>query len=130
MIIDDPFGATRYGGVAELALAPVASAPVKAGKVFGPCLLGPGSDGEWIIGHWDGNGWYRDDGSAVSPIYWALLPPIKELIASIEPASLGDAIAILDQLRKDEDQLYPEAIENVVAFLRELAKGRALNCAE
>lgn len=122
MIIDDPFSLVRSGKLAEFALTSIDSAPVQAGEHFGPCLLGPGGNAEWVIGHWDGTGWYCDDGSAVSPVIWAPLPPISEVMAMIRPATLAGAIAILEQLGKDEDQIHPEPIRNVVAFLRELAQ--------
>jgi hypothetical protein len=121
MILDDPFGLARGGRVTELVLAPIESAPVRSGRNFGPCLLGPGADGEWVIGHWDGNGWYCGDGSAVSPIVWAPLPSLGEVMMLARPATLAGAIAILEQVGRDEDQIHPEAIRNVVGFLRELA---------
>jgi hypothetical protein len=121
MIVNDPFGLARGARVTELALAPIESAPVRSGKNFGPCLLGPGADGEWVIGHWDGNGWYCCDGSAVSPIVWAPLPSFGEVMMMARPATLAGAIAILEQVSRDEDQIHPEAIRNVVVFLRELA---------
>jgi hypothetical protein len=37
------------------------------------------------------------------------------------PATLAGAIAILEQVGKDEDQIHPEAIRNVIVFLRGLA---------
>jgi hypothetical protein len=121
MIVDSPFDLTRGGKVADLVWASIESAPVRPGKSFGPCLLGPGSDAEWVIGHWDGQGWYCDDGSAVSPIVWALLPPIGQVMTMARPATLAGAIAILEQVGKDEDQIHPEAIRNVIVFLRGLA---------
>ncbi|MGD9617073.1 MAG: hypothetical protein AB7H90_18890 [Alphaproteobacteria bacterium] len=122
MVIDDPFSLMRGGKVTEFVLAPIDSAPVRSGKSFGPCLLGLGGDAEWAIGCWDGHGWYCDDGSAVSPLVWALLPPIGEVMMTARPATLAGAIAILEQVGKDEDQIYPEAIRNVLAFLRNLAE--------
>jgi hypothetical protein len=43
-------------------------------------------------------------------------------MATTRPATLAGAIAILEQVGKDEDQIHPEAIRNVVAFLRNLAE--------
>ena len=130
MIVDDPFGLTRGAKVTELALAPIGSAPVRTGENFGPCLLGPGCDTEWVVGHWDGHGWYCNDGSAVSPVVWALLPPIGEAMMMAKPVTLAGAIAILEQVGRDEDQIHPEAVRNVVAFLHELAGRHASLAAE
>jgi hypothetical protein len=127
MLIDDPFNLIRGGKVTELTLAPVEAAPVQSGKSFGPCLLGPAFDAEWVIGHWDGHGWYCDDGSPVSPIVWAMLPPIGEVMTMARPATLAGAIAILEQVSKDEDQIHPEAIRNVVVFLQELTERHAID---
>jgi hypothetical protein len=125
MVFDDPFSLMRGGRMTELTLAPIESAPVQPGKSFGPCLLGPGPDVEWMIGHWDGNGWYCEDGSTASPIVWAPLPPITAVIGTARPATLTGAIAILEQLSRDEDQSHPEAIRNVANFLRDLKERHA-----
>lgn len=130
MIIDDPFGRARNGTMAELVLAPVESAPVRPGQGFGPCLLGAGPNGEWAIGHWDGYGWYNNEGTAISPIVWAPLPPIGEIMTAVRPTTLAGAIAVLEQVGNDEDQIHPEAIRNVVVFLKELAGRQAVRDTE
>lgn len=122
MIIDDPFSLMRGGKHVEFALESIELAPVQSGKIFGPCLLGPGDNAEWVIGHWDGNGWYCNDGSAVSPVIWAPLPPIGEVMTMVQPATLAGAIAVLEHVAKDEDQIHPEPLRNVVTFLRALAE--------
>ena len=31
-------------------------------------------DGEWLIGRWDGEGWYDDAEFPVTPTHWACMP--------------------------------------------------------
>ena len=120
MLLNDPFSVVRGGTAAEFSFSPIESAPVQPGKSFGPCLIGPGPEAEWVIGHWSGQGWYCDNGSPVSPLLWAPLPSISEVLASARPVTLAGAIAVLEQLSKDENQSYPEIIRNVIVFLRRL----------
>ena len=121
MSTSDRFALVRSGNLKEIFLAPAESVPIHSQQGLGPCLLGPGPNADWIIGHWDGFGWYSEDGSAVSPVVWAPLPPICDVIAQAKPRTLAGAIAILEQIGNDEDQTHPEAIKNVLLFLRELA---------
>ncbi len=66
-------------------IEPIAAAPIKTIALtdyiagigiesfeFGPCLLL--DDDDWIIGHWDGQGWFSDGGFRLKPTHFALLP--------------------------------------------------------
>ena len=56
---------------------PIEQAPVKEGEHYGPCLLTPGLDGnDWVVGEWDGYGWFTLDGDReIFPDgYWDLPP--------------------------------------------------------
>jgi hypothetical protein len=56
---------------------PISEAPVKKGQYFGECLLSPGLDGaDWVVGYWDGEGWYTCDGLTrrLWPTHYMLLP--------------------------------------------------------
>jgi hypothetical protein len=57
-------------------MAPIAAAPVKPGEPFGLCLLSPGIDDEWTVGHWDGEGWFSQEGFRLKPTHFALLPTL------------------------------------------------------
>jgi uncharacterized protein (UPF0147 family) len=61
---------------------------------------------------------------------WALLPPLTEAIVTMRPATLADAIAVLEQVSKDEDLIHRDAIRNVIAFLREISEQPAPDCVE
>lgn len=52
---------------------PINEAPVEKDREFGPCLLAVEPDG-WEIGHWDGEGWFSDDGFPLRPAFFVLLP--------------------------------------------------------
>jgi hypothetical protein len=130
MGVDAQFGRVRGEKVTEIVLVSIESAPVRSGEAFGPCLLGPGSEAEWVIGHWDGHHWHDDDGTAVSPVVWALLPPLAEAIVTTRPATLASAIAILEQVSTDEDLIHRDAIRNVIAFLRDISEQPAPDRAE
>ena len=43
----------------RIELAPITAAPVKPGEYFGLCLLAPGVKDEWVVGCWNGEGWYQ-----------------------------------------------------------------------
>lgn len=55
----------------RLELFPIKEAPVKIGEKFGPCLLD--RDADWVIGYWNGHGWFGLDGFPLHPAWWGLL---------------------------------------------------------
>lgn len=63
-----------------LTLNKIDCAPVSPGAAFGPCLLGPGSDDDWIIGRWNGEGWFSAEGFRVYPKLFALLPMLDTIL--------------------------------------------------
>jgi hypothetical protein len=61
----------------ELSIKGIASAPTKPGHSFGPCLLYPGVDNDWVVGRFNGDGWYDQDDYPIDPEFFALLPVMK-----------------------------------------------------
>lgn len=58
--------------IATVPLLPVAHAPVRGGQEFGPCILDVGEC--WLMGYWNGEGWYAYDGDPVAPYRYGLMP--------------------------------------------------------
>jgi hypothetical protein len=98
---------------APVVFAAIDEAPVRPGENFGPCLLGPGGNSDWVTGYWNGTGWYGDDGIALSPQWWALLPPVpgspeqlsRLITAVISNGEYDYAARLIDELADEVARL-------------------------
>ncbi len=60
----------------------MAEVKVPAGKALGPCLIMPAIGG-WILGRWDGQGWFDYDGSPIQPLFLSVLPSRAEFLDAV-----------------------------------------------
>lgn len=65
-------GVERMTGGSAPASYPIETAPrVPDARL----LLWPQHGDTWMVGHWDGEGWFEEFGFRVNPLAWAPLPP-------------------------------------------------------
>ena len=63
---------------------PISEAPIKPGVPYGPFLLSPGAhDQEWVVGEWDGSGWFSLGGRPLQPTHFYPPPPSRRLFAAM-----------------------------------------------
>lgn len=69
-------------GDSKWILREIAQVPANKGRSYGPCLLSPGVNSEdWVLGEWDGCGWWSLDGEhQLSPTHYLLLPPRSDVL--------------------------------------------------